>query len=126
MYELTGTTSVTASQVTDASGNDVTVAVTTKRFRHFVAQLAGPSSQVIEQSSLENMECHFVQEGGQWLVTKWQIVSERLFPSEATPTPFGTTPSPYAWDPVISMVRFDSGWATGGVKVMRRFAPAPW
>jgi len=105
--ELTGTTSVTASQATDVSENDVSVAVTTKRFRHFIAHLPGPKSELIEQSSVEQVECHLIFEDGQWLVEKWQIVSERLLPSQASPTPSGTTPSPYTWDPVVSMVTKD-------------------
>jgi hypothetical protein len=105
--ELTGTTSVTASKVTDVSENDVSVAVTTKRFRHFIAHLPGPESELIEQSSIEQMECYLVLEDGQWLVERWQIVSERLLPSQASPTPSGTTPSPNVWDPVVSMVTRD-------------------
>jgi hypothetical protein len=105
LAELTGTTSVTASRVTDVSGDNVTVAVTTSRFRHFIAHLPGP--ELIEQSSVEHAECHLIFEDGRWLVAKWQIESERVLPSEATPTPPARTASRYASDPVISLIAED-------------------
>ncbi len=105
MYEVTGTTAVVSSRVTETSGGVATVAVTTQRTRHLV--VPGSESVPVEQSSIEQMECHLVLEGGQWLVQSWQIESEQLLPTEGTAVTATATPSPNTSSATLSMIAGD-------------------
>jgi len=85
------TSRVIATRVVSISKDDAIITTTDEQFRQY---LSDQSSEVVEEHLLQQSDCRFVLQEGQWLASRCRTLSEEPLPQEDGETPSNaSTPS---------------------------------